>query len=173
MRLRRLVTIAITAALVIFCATTARLFIWPARGMPTRVDAIISLAGLGHRLDAALRLAREHRARFLIVSRGHDGYGGPCPRHVPHVKLICFDPVPATTQGEAEYVGRLARKHHWRSLVLVTNTAQDSRARQRMKRCFDGSVYVHPVGIPLMSWPGQIAYEWGATIKMLVWQRDC
>jgi uncharacterized SAM-binding protein YcdF (DUF218 family) len=174
MRLRRrLIIIPTAATLVVFCATTARLFVWPARGMPGRVGAIVSLAGPGNRLDAALRLAREQRARFLVVSRGHDGYGAPCPRPVPRVRLICFEPVPATTQGEAEYVSRLARKYQWRSVVLVTNTAQDSRARQRMKRCFGGRVYVVTVGLPLLHWPGQIAYEWAATLKMLLWQRSC
>jgi hypothetical protein len=41
----------VAAALVItlagFCAATARLFIWPARGMPARVDAIVVLGGKG------------------------------------------------------------------------------------------------------------------------------
>ena len=159
--------------LLVFCAATALLFIWPASGMPARVNAIVMLAGPGPRLNTALRLAREHRAPFLVVSRGHDGYGGPCPPAVPRVKLICFDPVPATTQGEAEFAGRLARKYHWHSVALVTSTAQDSRARWRMKRCFAGHVYVVSVGVPWMSWPGEIAYEWGATIKMLVLQRGC
>jgi hypothetical protein len=41
---------------------SARLFVWPAEGMPARVDAIVMLAGPGDRLPVALRLAREHRA---------------------------------------------------------------------------------------------------------------
>ena len=44
------------------------------------------LAGPGDRLQAALRLAREGRAPFLLVSRGNQGYGGPCPPPVPHVQ---------------------------------------------------------------------------------------
>jgi uncharacterized SAM-binding protein YcdF (DUF218 family) len=163
----------LTAALIIFVAATARLFIWPARGMPPSVSAIVMLAGPGDRLKLALQLARERRAPFLVVSRGHEGYGGPCPRPVPRVRLICFEPSPASTRGEAQYVGRLARKYHWRSVALVTNTMQDSRARQRVERCFPGPVYVMTVGLPPTSWPGQIAYEWAATIKMIVWQRSC
>ena len=34
------------------------------------------------------------------------GYG--CPRPVSGVRLICFNPDPGTTQGEAEYIGQLA-----------------------------------------------------------------
>jgi uncharacterized SAM-binding protein YcdF (DUF218 family) len=163
----------LAAALVVFCAATARLFIWPASGMPAHVDAIVMLAGPGDRLPAALRLAREHRAPVLVVSRGFDGYGGPCPPPVPRVRLICFEPSPASTRGEAEFASRLARKDHWHSVTLVTTTPQDSRARQRMQRCFGGHVYVVTVGVPWLSWPGQIAYEWAATVKMVAWQRGC
>jgi DUF218 domain len=161
------------AALLLFCAATARLFIWPVRGMPARVDAVVMLAGPGDRLAAALRLAHERRAPFLVVSRGFNGYGGPCPPPVPRVSLICFEPNPATTRGEAEFASRLASRYHWHSIALVTSTFQDSRARQRMERCFSGRVYVMTVGLPWSSWPEQIAYEWGATIKMLAWQRSC
>ncbi len=161
------------AALVIFGAVTARLFVWPTRGMPAHVSAVVMLAGPGDRLGLALRLARERRAPFLVVSRGHDGYGGPCPRPVPQVRLICFEPSPASTRGEAEFVGRLARKYDWRSVTLVTTTVQDSRARERVARCFAGPVYVMTTGLPWYSWPGQLAYEWAATIKMAIWQRSC
>ncbi len=131
------------------------------------------LAGPGDRLELALRLARERRAHFLLVSRGNEGYGGPCPRRVPGVRLICFEPRPASTRGEAEYVGRLARTYHWRSVALVTTAVQDSRARQRVERCFAGPAYVVTVGLPWISWPGQIAYEWAATLKMMILQPTC
>ncbi len=171
--LRRKILAGLAAALIIFGAATARLFVWPDSGIPARASAIVMLAGPGDRLKVALRLARERRAPFLVVSRGNEGYGGPCPRPVPRVRLICFDPSPASTRGEAEYVRRLARKYHWRSVALVTTTAQDSRARQRVERCFAGPVYVMTTGLPWYSWPGQIAYEWAATVKMALWQRSC
>jgi uncharacterized SAM-binding protein YcdF (DUF218 family) len=164
---------SLIAALVIFCAATARLFIWPTRGMPAHVDAIVMLAGPGDRLTTAVRLARAGHAPFLIVSRGFDGYGSPCPAPVARVKLICFEPSPATTRGEAEFVSHLAKRYNWHSVALVTSTFQDSRARQRMERCFSGRVYVMTVGLPWSSWPEQIAYEWAATVKMLAWQRSC
>jgi hypothetical protein len=161
------------AILVVFAAATARLFVWPALGMPSRVSAIVMLAGPGDRLPVALRLARAHRAPMLVVSRGHEGYGGPCPRKIPGVKLICFDPDPASTQGEAEFVGRLARRYHWRSVVLVTTRVQDTRARVRVGRCFRGKVYAVGVALPLSQWPYQIAYEWGALAKALFLQTAC
>ncbi len=171
-RARRLVTAAL-AVLALFGAATAWLIVWPAQGMPAHVSAIVMLAGPGDRLPAALRLARAHRAPMLVVSRGHDGYGGPCPARPPGVTLICFEPDPATTQGESEAVGRLARRYHWESVVLVTTRAQDTRARIRASRCFHGPVYVVAVSQPWSAWPYQIAYEWGALVKALVLQRAC
>src|SRR5271165_2392472 len=89
---RRWVFIAAIAIVAVFSLATAWLFVWPAEGMPARVSAIVMLAGPGNRLPVALQLAREHRAPMLVVSRGWQGYGGPCPQAAPAVKLICFDP---------------------------------------------------------------------------------
>jgi uncharacterized SAM-binding protein YcdF (DUF218 family) len=171
-RARWLVTAGL-AALALLAAATARLIVWPAQGMPAHVSAIVMLAGPGDRLPAALQLARTHRAPMLVVSRGHEGYGGPCPARPPGITLICFEPAPATTRGEAEAVGRLARRYHWESVVLVTTRAQDTRARIRAGRCFHGPVYVVAVSQPWSDWPYQIAYEWGALVKALFLQRGC
>jgi hypothetical protein len=141
--------------------------------MPARVSAIVMLAGPGDRLPVALQLAREHRAPVLVVSRGWQGYGGPCPPPVQGVMLICFDPDPGTTRGEAEALGRLAKQYHWSSVVLVTTSFQDTRARILADRCFGGSTYVVVAPMPLSSWPYQIAYGWAALVKAMVVHRAC
>ena len=164
---------AVAAVIVALSVLTARLFVWPAQGMPTRVSAIVMLAGPGDRLPVALQLARQHRAPVLVVSRGWEGYGGPCPPPVPGVKLICFEPNPGTTRGEAEALGRLAKQFRWTSVVLVTTRTQDTRARLMAERCFGGSTYVVTAPLPLSSWPYQIAYGWGALLKALVVNRAC
>ena len=172
---RRLLAVILVMSIMVAGAATARLFIWPDRGMPAYVSAIAMLNGPGDRLDTALDLAWQHRAPFVVISRGSPafGHGSDCAPVIPHVKVICFDPSPATTRGEAEFIGRLARIYHWRSLVLVTITPQDSRARMRMERCFGGPVYVVTVSPPWYAWPYQIAYEWAATVKALVFQPGC
>jgi hypothetical protein len=170
---RRRVLIAAVLVILIFAGVTARLFVWPAQGMPPHVGAIVMLAGPGDRLDTALRLARAHRAEALVVSRGYEGYGSSCPPKIPGLTLICFDPNPPTTQGEAQYVGRLAKRFHWHSIVLVTIRAQDTRARIRVGRCFSGKIYVITAPLPVSQWPYEIAYEWGALFKALVLQRSC
>lgn len=171
-RWRRAV-IAAVALVVALVVATALLLVWPAQGMPSRVDAIVMLAGPGERLPLAMQFARERRASVLVVSRGQHGYGGPCPPATPGVKLICFEPDPGNTRGEAEFVGRLARKYGWHSVVLVTAREQDTRARIVMRRCFGGQVYVIAGSLPLSSWPYQVAYEWGALFKALVLYRSC
>jgi hypothetical protein len=180
-RKRRMAVIGtITAVVLAFCGLTARLFIFPASGMPAHVDAIVMMAGPGNRYSTALNLADQHRALVLVISTGNDhgpggpsGPAGPCGPPVPGVRVICFNPSPDTTQGEAEYAARLARQYHWHSIALVTITSQDSRARLRMERCYSGHVYVMPAPIRLRLWPYELAYEWGATIKALTISRSC
>src|SRR5215475_10980053 len=68
--LTRLRTAAAVLLVSVFCAATARLFVWPARGMPARVDAIVMLDGPGDRLSTALGLAWAQRAPVAVISRG-------------------------------------------------------------------------------------------------------
>ena len=161
------------AVLAAFILATAWLFVWPPQGVPRQASAIVMLQGNGDRLQAAVQLAREHRAPVLVISRGRDGYGGPCVPAMPGVKVICFEPDPANTRGEAEFIGRLAQEYHWRSVILVTVRAQDRRARLLTARCFSGSIYVSTVPLPLGEWPYEIAYEWGSLLKALVTNQSC
>jgi hypothetical protein len=121
----------------------------------------------------ATRLATEDRAPVLVVSQGWKGYGGPCPPKTRGVELICFDPKPGNTRGEAEVAGQLAKHYGWHSVVLVTTPAQDTRARILMRRYFGGSIYVIIASLPWDDWPYQIVYGWGALFKALFLQRAC
>jgi hypothetical protein len=158
---------------VVFAAATARLFVWPARGVPARADAIVLFNGHGKRLDEALGLAYAHIAPNLVISRGTPTATNPCSPPIDGVTVTCFSPNPGTTQGEAEVVGRLATEHNWHSLILVTTRAQDTRARVRMRRCFPGRVDVATVHLATREWPRTIAYEWAAMAKAFVVQRQC
>lgn len=173
---RRRLAEALIILLVGLCAASGRLFIWPAQGMQARVDAIVVLGGPGDRLAKGLELARQGRAPVLVVSEGLPQPtipGSVCGLRGPALKVICFQPEPGTTQGEAEFVGRLAKQYHWRSVVLVTTPDQDTRARIRFGRCFTGSVYVVTTPLPASEWTYQIVYQWAASFKALVLQRGC
>jgi uncharacterized SAM-binding protein YcdF (DUF218 family) len=170
--LRRLV-IAAVAVVVVFAACTAGLIVWPPQGMPARVDAIVVLAGPGTRLPVGVQLAREGRAPVLVVSQGHLGYGGSCPAPITGVRIICFDPNPADTRGEAEHVEELAKRYGWHSITVVATSEQATRARLIVGRCFNGSIYVITGSMPWQQVPYQIAYGWAALAKALVVQRSC
>jgi hypothetical protein len=166
----------VVAAGFLLSGLTARFFVWPVPApMPDHVDAIVKLGGYGDREDAALTLAAQHRAPVLIDSTLdplHAGFTGCLPA-VEGVEIVCFNPVPPTTRGEARYVGRLAELHGWRSIVLVTTPDQAWRARLRMRRCFDGAVYSVTTPLRLRDWAWEIPYQWAATVKALVVEPTC
>jgi uncharacterized SAM-binding protein YcdF (DUF218 family) len=161
-----------------FGVATAKLVVSPQQGMPARVDAIIMLNGPGgsSRLTTTLDLAWAHRAPVVLISRGSQSYGsgGACAPQIPRVKIICFDPNPATTQGEAEFAARLASQYHWKNVAIVTITPQITPGRIWLNRCLPG-VTVYAVAAPLSAkgWPIMIAYEWGAIANAELVHRSC
>jgi hypothetical protein len=176
----RYAVIVLVVLLAGFCAITARWFVWPPQGMPAHVDAIVLLDGPSdlNRLQTAVDLAREGRAPVLVVSYTAEGPhwwtgGSICAPEVKDVKVICFTPDPATTQGEAEFVGRIARQYHWHSTTLVATAPQDPVARLRISRCFGGQIYIVNASFPGSDWPGQVAYYWGAFLRAFFLQRSC
>jgi uncharacterized SAM-binding protein YcdF (DUF218 family) len=160
---------ALIVLVAVLAAATGRLFVWPAQGMAARADAIIVIGGPGDRLEKGLQLQSQGRAPVLAISKAMWFPLAVCLTP----KVICFQPEPSTTQGEAELVGRLAKKYHWRSIALVTTPDQDTRARLRFGRCFNGSIYVVTTALPAWLWPYEIAYQWAASVKAEVWQRSC
>jgi hypothetical protein len=158
----------------LWCALTAKLFLWPAMDpmVGTHADAILMLGGPGKRLRTALSLARRHAAPVLLVSVPSLEWS--CPHvSVPGVEVRCFVPDPASTQGEAQYFGREARVHGWKSVIVVSTVQQSTRARIRVKRCFPGTVKVVGVPLPPLQAAYYTVYEWGAMAKALIWQRAC
>ncbi len=170
---RVILAAVVLVLLTAFMVATARLFVWPTRDRPERVDAIIMLSGGENteRLAHAVALAQQGFAPVLALS--DPGHLHPCAPAVPGVRLICFDPKPRTTQGEARATAQLAARYHWRSIMVVSGRAQDTRARIRMRRCFNGQILMSPASPPRHAWPYLIAYEWAAMVKALTWQRGC
>jgi uncharacterized SAM-binding protein YcdF (DUF218 family) len=174
-RVRRLLLAAAAIGLFAFAVLTARLFVGPdLPPLPPEVDAIVELAGPGIRDRAALALAREHRAPILIQSTVASEAGTQrCLPKVQGVTIVCFHPEPGTTRGEARTIGEMARQQHWRSVVLVTTPDHAWRARLRVARCFAGDIYVANSPLPRRDWLIAITHQWAATIKALVFEREC
>lgn len=170
----RLILAVASGVFFAFCLLSAWLFVFPATGMPARVDAIVVLGGSGGRLDLGLQLAQEDKAPYLVLSHGLPWIPPHlCTGHAGRAKVICFNPEPGTTQGEAEGAAEFAKKYGWTSMVLVTTTDQVWRAHLRFQRCYPGEVYGVAAPVPWYDWPYAILYQWGATAKAETYQRDC
>jgi len=163
----------VVALAIVFGAVTARVFVWPdLPPLPDRADAIVELGGPGNRDEAALRLARDHRAPVLVQSTVEAEAGtDSCLPPVPDVTIMCFHA--DDTQGEARAIARLAAEHHWSSVILVTTPDHAWRARLIVSRCFPGPVAVSTSPLPALYWFRQIPYQWGASVKALTFDRGC
>ena len=142
--------------------------------MPARADAIVVLGGDGDRLDLGLQLANDGRAPYLVLSLGLPWVPpGLCHGRAGRAEVICFQPDPDTTQGEARETSRLARQYGWKSIVLVTAQDQVWRAHLRFERCYSGRIYGVASPLPWYRWPYAIAYQWAGTFKAETYQRSC
>ncbi|HVN61747.1 MAG TPA: YdcF family protein [Gaiellaceae bacterium] len=153
-----------------FVGATFYLFVFPHMDRVTRADAVVVLSGgKRDRLPKGLELVQRGVAPTLVISDGRaQGYPEAnklCKGGRPF-KVVCFRPDPYSTRGEAEAVARLARKHGWRSLVVVTSRYHVYRARILFKRCFKGHLAVtgsmpslkNMVNGTLQEWP-KLVYE--------------
>jgi uncharacterized SAM-binding protein YcdF (DUF218 family) len=161
--------------LVLFAAATIHLFVRPSLApLPAHADAIVELAGPGDRDAVALALAERHVAPIVIQSTlPGDAISDTCLPRTTGETIRCFSPEPPTTRGEARYIGEQAAAGHWKSVIIVTTPDHAWRARLRVERCFPGQVYVATSPLPPMDWFRQIPYQWAATAKAELFQRDC
>ena len=157
--------------LVAFVVANLVFFVWPSAGALQPADAVVVLAGgNGERLDRGLELMRDGLAPTLVASTGPSQL---CNTSQPF-EVVCFDPSPATTRGEAEAIGRLAKEHGWDRIVLVTSTYHMSRARLLVGRCYPGTLEVAPASPNwgVVRWGSAIVHEWGGLAESAV-HRSC
>lgn len=161
-------------AVALFVLSTARLFVWPPTDRPTRVDAVVALGGdPGQRRGReAIALVESGFAPVAVISLGGRP-AVPCPHHSRQVRVICFRANPLDTRGEAEHVAALARRRHWRQLIVVSERSQSTRARLLFERCTAAHVHMVPVNDPGWHLLYDVVYEWGALAKALVFERSC
>lgn len=167
------------ALLVLWLAACFLVVAEPTVNRPARADAILVLGppDVDGRVTEAFALARQHYARTVVVSVESDAQlraKSACRDDNPDYQVICFQPSPRTTQGEAEEIGRLAAQRHWRSIIVVTSKYHISRARLIVDRCVSGRVLmVAAPGRPsLTTWAYQFLYQTGAYVKAFI-KRAC
>ena len=104
----------------------------------------------------------ESDRQFLLKSA--------CRNKNPAYQVICFQPEPRTTQGEAREIARLAGQHGWKSIIVVTSKYHISRARLIVDRCMPGTVRMvdTPAKPSLRGWAYQFAYQTGGFAKAVL-----
>ncbi len=170
----RRVALVVGVGAVVFVAASARLFVWPPTDRPVRADVVVALGGDPGQLRAqrAIALVRAGYAPEALISLGGT-VEAPCPDAGPTVRIVCFRADPLDTRGEAEYVGREAERHHWKTLIIVPGRTQATRARMLFERCTDARLVIVPQSESVSRLPLSVLYEWGALAKALVLQRHC
>jgi hypothetical protein len=178
--LRRLL-LGLAALVAAWLAACLVLFVWPPgeSGPPKLADVVVVLSGDTKRLAPGLELIRGGVAPVLAIStvtrtRHWPEAVGLCRRHrYAGARVVCFDAVPFSTQGEARTVARLARTERWSSVVVVTSTFHVTRAKMLFRRCYRGRLDV--VGAPSTWWklPEEWVSETGKLLVQLTVKRSC
>jgi uncharacterized SAM-binding protein YcdF (DUF218 family) len=162
-----------------FLAATAVLFVWPRQDALGHPDAVVVLSGSTvERLPKGLRVRASTRAQVLVISGGFNRKWPQARRLCLHrvrvpFRVFCFTPDPDSTRGEAEELRRLASRHGWRRIDVVTSTYHVFRARILFRRCLDHRIAV--VGARPSLWRDVTgtAEEWPKLLFHLAFERGC
>ncbi|WP_189337470.1 YdcF family protein [Arthrobacter sp. AFG7.2] len=150
-------------------------FVVPAVDRPQRADAIVVLApvvGTG-RLELAEELMSDGLGTLLVVSMP-DGvhrhnFSEVCRANRSY-RIICFDPDPVTTQGEARAIQRLSEEFNWGSITVVTNEFHVARAELIIQRCYSYELNMVAVrsDLALKDWAYQFLYQSASWAKAAI-----
>jgi uncharacterized SAM-binding protein YcdF (DUF218 family) len=168
---RRLVLLVLLLAAL--TAASVWLFVFPRTDAARRADAVVVLSGSNYdRLTKGLALVRARVAPVLVVSDGFRTAPQLCNRRRPY-RVLCVEPHPFSTRGEAEEIARLAAARGWRRVDVVTSRYHVYRARLIVKRCFHGKLRVIASEPHLLDYVVGGASEWPKLALALVFRRHC
>ncbi len=170
MRRRRVGAVAVGAVVVGVGIATWRLFVAPCApvSLDEPVDAVVVFAGgRGERLARAMELVNAGAAGLLVIMNGRDprwtAARALCDDAEQPVRVLCPDPDPDTTKGEARALGALVREEGLRRVAVVTSTYHVARVRLWTQRCVDADVTIVDAGVrdrPLRHLR-RVVHEWG------------
>lgn len=154
------------------------LYVDPEVDRPGQSDVLLVLAPVpDDRLDYAEWLMEQGHADMLAVSVPSSAANGPTAKICDQQRsypVVCFEPGPVTTRGEARALRDLAETHGWRSADVLTAQSHASRTRVLMERCFNGVLHViperqqlPPVSLNTNSWVYRYLYETAAFVKVV------
>jgi hypothetical protein len=170
-------SLAATGALVIVWAVVGLfLYVAPQADEPEHADVLFVLGPPDQRIDYAERLMQQGYAPMLAVSVpvGKNGRYAICAAQHTY-RVICFNPDPFTTQGEARALRDLSDRYEWKSADVLAAQYHVTRARVIVRRCFTGDLHMMAdrSGLPLISltnatysWVHQYIYQTAAFVKV-------
>lgn len=142
-------------------------------------DAIVALGGEVRTAQIAYDLAVSGAAPTVVIS---DPYGDDdtgfidrvCADPPPGPEVVCFDPDPRTTRGEARFAADLAEREGWDRVAVMTTTYHVSRARFITERCVDTEVVMVDAGIEVSTakWAYHFGYQTAGWARAFT-QRGC
>ena len=161
-------TVAVTAIVVgIALAASVPVYVLPVQHPITSADVVYSIGVERWRIEAAVDLIETGASDTLVVSRPHWMWVDEC--ELPQdFAVICADPDPFTTRGEAAYLQTLMQDNGWHSAIVVTRTPHVTRTQLLMDRCVDGDVNVvgRSTGMTPLDWAYQYLYQTAAFVKL-------
>jgi hypothetical protein len=116
-------------------------WLWPDPAEPFDAGPVVVLGGAGERVPVGVALADGGQRELVLSSSAailYEQRGGDCDRDL----VRCVEPIPATTFGEAQLVGSLARAEGWAHVTVVTTATHVPRSRLLFERCVDVPVAV-------------------------------
>lgn len=179
-RLRLALAVLVLAGLVAVGVALPLVVVPETQPVPGDTDAVVLLAGgEGERFRTAERVLPRGDADLLVVSHPE---GAPWPAEWPGCgtradgyDIVCVEPVPATTRGEARAIAELAAQERWQAITLLTSTPHVSRARMLFERCVDARIEVVDASAELgaLGWVRAAAGELAALARDGLIQRGC
>lgn len=162
-------------AVVVWAVGSVALFGVGHRGHAVHADAVVVLAGSKTRLPVGLRLVQQGDAPLLVISRGSKTKleTAACQGALQSARVICFTANPSSTRGEAEEIGRLAKRLGWKRIDVVTSEFHVVRARMLIDRCYHGEL--HMVGSSQAKWkfPLYAVQETAKLAFQIAFARSC
>jgi uncharacterized SAM-binding protein YcdF (DUF218 family) len=177
--LRRTIFLCLAALVVAWLVATALLFVWPSSADPGKADAVVVLSGgRDTRLDPALRLMQRDVAPVLVISGAAfdtrwKKARNLCAHGARGFRVLCFNPNPYSTRGEARQIARLAEQHGWQRIDVVTSRYHIFRARLVIERCYHRRLAMIGTDYPLRTAVTSWLSEWGKLAVQLTAERSC
>lgn len=173
------VAVVLALALVAWLAVCWVVLEHPRTEEPSRSDALLVLGPPDpQRMALARNLMQRDIAPVMVIATP-----APRPDHSPAMiryyrdqdfcssradyEIICFEPNPSTTQGEAMKLRELANERGWDTVTAVTFEQHVPRARMILERCYQGELRMTAIDYQFTALRtlGQYVYQSGGFVK--------